>query len=182
MTQTGVVVGSPGYMSPEQALGREVGAASDVFSLGAVLAFAATGRGAFGDGAVSHATLLYQVVHGEPDLAGVPQSLMGLIRACLQKDPANRPAPAEIVAGLAPHGVEGVLSDWLSSALSSTIAAQRPGCWTWRRRRRRCRPPRDLPGLRSGRHRPVCLHRHTAIRRRPDTAARPPRATSARHR
>ncbi|MFF4250897.1 serine/threonine-protein kinase [Streptomyces sp. NPDC001663] len=127
MTQTGVVVGSPGYMPPEQALGRDVGAAGDVFSLGAVLAFAATGRGAFGDGAVSHATLLYQVVHGEPDLTGVPQSLMGLVRACLQKDPTNRPTPAEIVSGLAPQGVDGLLSDWLPSAVSSTIATHAAG-------------------------------------------------------
>jgi eukaryotic-like serine/threonine-protein kinase len=122
MTQTGVVIGSPGYMPPEQALGQDVGPAGDVFSLGAVLAFAATGRSAYGDGAVSHAALLYQVVHGEPDLTDVPPSLLGLIRACLLKDPARRPAPAEIVAALAPQGVDGVLHDWLPSAVASTIA------------------------------------------------------------
>ncbi|MER7841344.1 serine/threonine-protein kinase [Streptomyces sp. NPDC096040] len=127
MTQTGVVVGSPGYMPPEQALGQEVGAAGDVFSLGAVLAFAATGRGAFGDGAASHAAMLYQVVHGQPDLTGVPQSLAGVVRACLQKEPAQRPAPAEIVAALAPQGVEGALSDWLPSAVASTIATHAAG-------------------------------------------------------
>ncbi|MFD6168165.1 protein kinase domain-containing protein [Streptomyces coeruleorubidus] len=127
MTQTGVVVGSPGYMSPEQALGKDVGAAGDVFSLGAVLAFAATGRGTFGHGAVSHASLLYQVVHGEPDLEGVPQQLLGLVRACLAKDPAHRPEPSEIVKALAPQGVEGVLSDWLPSAVASTIATHAAG-------------------------------------------------------
>ncbi|WDF40436.1 PQQ-binding-like beta-propeller repeat protein [Streptomyces sp. T12] len=127
MTQTGVVVGSPGYMPPEQALGQDVGPAGDVFSLGAVLAFAATGRSAFGDGAASHAALLYQVVHGEPDLTDVPPSLLGLVRACLMKDPAQRPAPAEIVAALAPEGVEGVLSDWLPSAVASTIATHAAG-------------------------------------------------------
>lgn len=127
MTQTGVVVGSPGYMSPEQALGGDIGTASDVFSLGAVLAFAATGRGTFGHGAVSHASLLYQVVHGEPDLEGVPQQLLGLVRACLAKDPAHRPVPSEIVAALAPQGVEGVLSDWLPSAVASTIATHAAG-------------------------------------------------------
>ncbi|MBX9364731.1 serine/threonine-protein kinase [Streptomyces sp. WAC04114] len=127
MTQTGVVVGSPGYMSPEQALGENLGTASDVFSLGAVLAFAATGRSTFGHGAASHASLLYQVVHGEPDVEGVPQQLLGLVRACLAKDPAQRPAPTDIVAALAPQGVEGVLSDWLPSAVASTIATHAAG-------------------------------------------------------
>ncbi|UFR02968.1 serine/threonine-protein kinase [Streptomyces sp. Go40/10] len=127
LTETGVVVGSPGYMPPEQAMGKDVGPAGDVFSLGAVLAFAATGRSAFGDGAASHAALLYQVVHGEPDLEGVPRSLLGLVRACLQKDPAGRPAPAEITAALAPQGVDGVLRDWLPSAVASTIATHAAG-------------------------------------------------------
>ena len=127
MTQTGVVVGSPGYMSPEQALGENIDTASDVFSLGAVLAFAATGRGTFGHGAASHASLLYQVVHGEPDVEGVPHQLLGLVRACLAKDPAHRPVPAEIVAALAPQGVEGILSDWLPSAVASTIATHAAG-------------------------------------------------------
>ncbi|MCQ4196116.1 PQQ-binding-like beta-propeller repeat protein [Streptomyces parvulus] len=122
MTQTGVVVGSPGFMSPEQATGKDVGTAGDVFSLGSVLAFAATGRAAFGDGAASHASLLYQVVHGEADLTGVPSSLLGLIRACLMKDPAQRPKPGEIVAALAGQGVDAALHDWLPSAVASTIA------------------------------------------------------------
>ncbi|MFI9242262.1 PQQ-binding-like beta-propeller repeat protein [Streptomyces sp. NPDC053086] len=127
MTQTGVVVGSPGYLPPEQAMGKDVGPAGDVFSLGAVLAFAATGRSAFGAGAASHAALLYQVVHGEPELTGVPRSLLGLVRACLLKDPAGRPAPAEIAAALAPQGVAGVLRDWLPSAVASTIATHAAG-------------------------------------------------------
>ncbi|MHC8424427.1 serine/threonine-protein kinase [Streptomyces sp. NB004] len=122
MTQTGVVVGSPGFMSPEQATGKDVGTAGDVFSLGSVLAFAATGRAAFGDGAAAHASLLYQVVHGEADLTGVPSSLLGLIRACLMKDPAQRPKPGEIVAALAGQGVDAALHDWLPSAVASTIA------------------------------------------------------------
>ncbi|MFG2027446.1 PQQ-binding-like beta-propeller repeat protein [Streptomyces sp. NPDC048825] len=127
MTQTGVVVGSPGYMPPEQALGQDVGTAGDVFSLGAVLAFAATGRNVFGEGAASHAAMLYQIVHGEPDLTGVPQSLTGLFRACLMKDPGQRPAPAEIVRALAPQGVDGLFRDWLPSAVASTIATHAAG-------------------------------------------------------
>ncbi|MEN8655909.1 PQQ-binding-like beta-propeller repeat protein [Streptomyces sp. 21So2-11] len=120
MTQTGVVVGSPGYMPPEQALGRDVGTAGDVFSLGVVLAFAATGRNAFGD--LAPAAMLYRVVHEEPDLTGTPPLLTGLIRACLAKDPTARPTPAEIVGSLAPGGTGEVLVDWLPSAVSSTIA------------------------------------------------------------
>ncbi|MFF7606282.1 PQQ-binding-like beta-propeller repeat protein [Streptomyces parvulus] len=127
MTQTGVVVGSPGFMSPEQATGKDVGTAGDVFSLGSVLAFATTGRAAFGDGAASHASLLYQVVHGEADLTGVPSSLMGLVRACLMKDPAQRPKPGEIVAALAGQGVDAALHDWLPSAVASTIATHAAG-------------------------------------------------------
>ncbi|MGY3203360.1 protein kinase domain-containing protein [Streptomyces sp. TE5632] len=127
MTQTGVVVGSPGYMSPEQATGKDIGTAADVFSLGAVIAFAATGRSAFGDGAASHAALLYQVVHGEADLTGVPQSLLGLVRACLMKEPEQRPAPSEIVAALAEQGIDAALRDWLPSAVASTIATHAAG-------------------------------------------------------
>ncbi|MGC9498353.1 PQQ-binding-like beta-propeller repeat protein [Streptomyces sp. WG7] len=127
MTQTGVVVGSPGYMSPEQAMGKDVGTAGDVFSLGSVLAFAATGRSVFGDGTASHAALLYQVVHGEADLTGVPPSLLGLIRACLMKDPAQRPAPGEIVTALAGQGIDAALHDWLPSAVASTIATHAAG-------------------------------------------------------
>ncbi|MFD4262909.1 PQQ-binding-like beta-propeller repeat protein [Streptomyces sp. NPDC058534] len=127
MTQTGVVVGSPGYMSPEQAMGKDVGTAGDVFSLGSVLAFAATGRGAFGDGTASHASLLYQVVHGEAELTDVPPSLLGLIRACLMKDPTHRPAPGEIVTALAGPGIDAALHDWLPSSVASTIATHAAG-------------------------------------------------------
>ncbi|WP_254716682.1 serine/threonine-protein kinase [Actinomadura sp. WMMB 499] len=83
------VVGTPGFMSPEQFRGREVGRASDVFCLAAVLAFAATGRRPFGEGPIE--ALGYRVVNEEPDLAGVPESLLPLIAAGLAKDPDDRP-------------------------------------------------------------------------------------------
>src|ERR1022692_4879645 len=67
LTRTGLVVGSPGFMSPEQAEGHDVGPPSDVFSLGAVLVFAAVGEGPFGTG--STAAMVYRVVHSEPYLA-----------------------------------------------------------------------------------------------------------------
>ncbi|WP_258024472.1 serine/threonine-protein kinase, partial [Streptomyces bambusae] len=99
LTSTGVSVGSPGYMSPEQILGKGVTAAADVFSLGAVLAFAATGRPPFtGD---NSATLLYKVVHEEPELDEVPAALAPLVAACLAKSPADRPTPQAVAAELA---------------------------------------------------------------------------------
>ncbi|MFJ3882831.1 serine/threonine-protein kinase [Streptomyces sp. NPDC090077] len=99
LTSTGVSIGSPGYMSPEQILGKGVTGASDVFSLGAVLAFAATGRPPFsGD---NSATLLYKVVHEPPELDGIPAGeLRELIGSCLAKAAADRPAPDALAAAL----------------------------------------------------------------------------------
>lgn len=99
LTSTGVSVGSPGYMSPEQILGKGITGAADVFSLGAVLAFAATGRPPFtGD---NSATLLYKVVHEPPELGALPPGeLRELIEACLAKTAADRPAPEAVAAVL----------------------------------------------------------------------------------
>ncbi|MEU3458462.1 serine/threonine-protein kinase [Streptomyces sp. NPDC006733] len=120
MTSTGVVVGSPGYIPPEQAVGGVAGPPGDVFSLGVVLAYAATGQQPFGLGTA--ASLLYQVVHGTPNLTEVPASLRPLVQACLQKDPAQRPTPQQISEALAPAGAASVLRDWLPGPVSSTIA------------------------------------------------------------
>jgi serine/threonine protein kinase len=98
LTQTGTVVGSPGFMSPEQAEGGDVGPASDMFSLGAVLAFAATGEGPFGAG--STAALVYRVVYSEPDTARLPAELRPLIGHCLAKDPRHRPTATQLLAEL----------------------------------------------------------------------------------
>ena len=98
ITRTGMVVGSPGFMSPEQAEGRPVGPASDIFSLGAVLTFAATGEGPFGEG--STVALLYRVVTGEPNIRGTPDEIRPLIERCLAKDPQQRPTAAALLATL----------------------------------------------------------------------------------
>ena len=95
LTHTGLVMGSPGFMSPEQAEGGEIGLPSDLFSLGAVLAFAATGQGPFGDG--STAALVYRVVHGSPSLEQVPDIIRPLIERCLDKDPARRPTASDLL-------------------------------------------------------------------------------------
>jgi hypothetical protein len=98
VTRTGWVTGSPGYMSPEQAEGGVVGSASDVFSLGSVLAFAATGREPFGSGSLP--SVLYRVVHSQPDSDGIAEPLRSLVARCLAKDPAWRPSAGEVVAEL----------------------------------------------------------------------------------
>ncbi|MBL1096038.1 protein kinase domain-containing protein [Streptomyces coffeae] len=98
LTMTGAVVGSPGFMSPEQVRGEPVTAASDVFCLGSVLAFAATGRQPFGSVASGIHALMYRIAQEEPDLTGLPEGLHGLVSACLNKDPALRPSVADLVA------------------------------------------------------------------------------------
>ena len=118
LTQTGLVIGSPGFMSPEQAMGGEVGPPSDIFSLGAVLAFAATGRGPFGSGTT--VTLLYRVVHEAPDLDRVPATVRPLIERCLAKDPARRPTADGLLAEL---GALRLAGNWLPDSITRAFAA-----------------------------------------------------------
>jgi serine/threonine protein kinase len=92
LTRTGAVVGSPGFMSPEQCRGEQLTAASDVFCLGSVLAFAATGRTPFGNPDSAMHVLMLHIIQDEKDLSGIPDRLRGLIEACLAPDPAARPS------------------------------------------------------------------------------------------
>ncbi|MDX2590811.1 bifunctional serine/threonine-protein kinase/ABC transporter substrate-binding protein [Streptomyces sp. WI03-4A] len=95
LTSTGVVVGTPGFLPPEQAGGgHEPGPAGDVFSLGCVLAHAAHGRPPFGTGSLD--AMLYRTVHDAPDLDGVPRELAEVVRGCLEKDPRLRPTAEEL--------------------------------------------------------------------------------------
>ncbi len=118
LTATGMAVGSAGYMSPEQAEGGDVTRTADVFSLGAVLAYAATGRGPFGTG--SGPDVMYRVVHHEPDLGDMPPMLAALTRRCLAKRPEDRPSLAELRAAAAGHDGEG--HDWLPGRVTLQIA------------------------------------------------------------
>jgi hypothetical protein len=102
VTATGMVVGTPGYMSPEQAEGAPAGPAGDVFSLGCVLAYAATGNSPFGGG--SAASVLYRVVRSQPDLTAVPVRLRDVIMACMAKDPGQRPGLAALATMIAQSG------------------------------------------------------------------------------
>ena len=95
LTATGVVIGTPGYLSPEQITGTAIGPPSDMFALGAVLVFAASGRGPFATG--NPASLLHRIVHEQPQIPPLPDPLQELVRRCLARDPAQRPTPAELL-------------------------------------------------------------------------------------
>ncbi|MFD9092129.1 protein kinase [Streptomyces collinus] len=94
LTATGTAFGTPGFLAPEQALGHDVGGAADVFALGAVLV-AAAGGSAWGEG--TPMGLMYRSVHEPPDTSAVPAGLVDVVTACLAKDPAARPTPAELL-------------------------------------------------------------------------------------
>ncbi|MGW4914152.1 bifunctional serine/threonine-protein kinase/ABC transporter substrate-binding protein [Streptomyces sp. NPDC004270] len=112
LTAPDAVVGTPGFLAPEQAQARagEVGPLSDVFSLGCVLAYASSGRRPFGTGYAEG--VLFRTVHEEPDLEEVPGELRGLIGTCLAKDPTRRPTAQEVAAALRDPRV------WLAQEIS----------------------------------------------------------------
>ncbi|WP_338494456.1 bifunctional serine/threonine-protein kinase/ABC transporter substrate-binding protein [Streptomyces sp. SJL17-4] len=121
LTATDMVVGTPGFLAPEQAEARvdAIGPPADVFALGCLLAYAATGRPPFGTGAVD--ALMYRTVHDEPDLGGVPDGLLDVLRACLAKDPAARPTAEEVAVRLV-EDAPGNAADWLPAPVVRTIA------------------------------------------------------------
>ncbi|MEU6931621.1 protein kinase [Streptomyces sp. NPDC046374] len=125
LTSTGLVVGSPGFMSPEHLTGsRAVVPASDVFCLGAVLAFAASGRGPFHDDEM--AAVIYRISRADAELASVPAELRPVVERCLRLDPAERPSAAELVGLLGgaevpeafpwPGGVLALLAEYGEAA------------------------------------------------------------------
>ncbi|WP_070198174.1 serine/threonine-protein kinase [Streptomyces oceani] len=128
LTSSGVSLGSPGYMSPEQALGERVGPAADLFSTGAVLAYAATGLRPFVGG--NSAVLLYQVVHEAPDVEGLEEldeAVGELIMRCLAKEPEARPSSQDLVNELAGHagGAAALVRDgWLPGAILQQMSRQ----------------------------------------------------------
>ncbi len=153
LTKTGTVLGTPGFMSPEQALGQPVGPPSDVFSLGSLLVYAATGAGPFGEGAAS--ALLFRVVYEAPDLSAVPEGLRGLVQDCLHKSPAVRPtadallvrlAEAQPVTVLDPRIVPKAVQQTVPAADALATTGPQPGSST-----DTAQPPAPAPL----RHRPV---------------------------
>lgn len=97
LTRAGALVGSPGFMAPEQVRGDRVTPAADVFCLGTVLAYATTGALPFGAASSGAHAMMFRIAQEEPDLAGIPEGMAGLVRDCLRKDPAERPTPEQIL-------------------------------------------------------------------------------------
>ena len=125
LTRTGTILGSAGFMAPEQITGAEAGPAADVFALGAVLTFAAAGLGPFGEGRTE--ALAFRVVYTEPTLDGLPDPLREIVARCLAKDPQHRPAPAEVIAALSAvpaHG-PGTSEGWLPEPVERLVGLHR---------------------------------------------------------
>ncbi|MGC5360913.1 PQQ-binding-like beta-propeller repeat protein [Streptomyces sp. DT24] len=112
-----------GYLTPEQVEGEEPGPASDVFVLGLLLAYAATGTTPLADGPAAGA--VERIAHMEPELGAVPPALRELVARCLAKDPASRPTAGEIAAELALEGAAALAKDgWLPARLTEELAEQ----------------------------------------------------------
>jgi hypothetical protein len=124
LTSAGMRIGTPQYMAPEQVRGDTVTAAADIFTLGATAAYAALGRVPFGEG--ESAAVLYRIQHQPPDLAGCPAQVRPLLEWCMAKDPADRPAPAQIIEacqeGAAVRTIE-YGDAWLPPALTADLPA-----------------------------------------------------------
>jgi len=124
LTRTGSLVGSPGFMAPEQVRGDRITPACDVFCLGSVLAYAATGTLPFGSASSGVHALMFRIAQEEPDLTGVPEGIAELVRDCLRKDPATRPTLDHI---LDRTGAEDTVSGgrsrdpWLPSGLVAQL-------------------------------------------------------------
>jgi serine/threonine protein kinase len=121
LTRSGMLVGTPDFMSPEQASDGEIGPPSDVFSLGSLLVFAATGAPPFT--ARNTPALLLKIVNAEPALNGVPRDILPLISRCFAKEPDHRPKASEILAEL---GSQRHFEDWLPRPVADDLWRYRP--------------------------------------------------------
>ncbi|MEV7090485.1 serine/threonine-protein kinase [Streptomyces sp. NPDC093085] len=124
ITRTGALVGSPGFMAPEQVSSDRITPACDIFCLGSVLAYAATGKMPFGTAQTRAQVLMYRIAHEKPDLEGLPTALVDLIEGCLEKSPASRPGPEEVLrrTGVQDAVVDGRLTaPWLPGPLVAQL-------------------------------------------------------------
>ncbi|MFE2727466.1 serine/threonine-protein kinase [Kitasatospora sp. NPDC059327] len=123
LTGTGLRIGSPGFMAPEQVLGLPATPATDVFALGALIAYVGSGVPPFGDG--PEPASLYRAVHEEPDLSGLPSGLREAVRLCLAKEPEQRPDTAWLIEAARHHPATGgelrLSDDWLPPQVSTEL-------------------------------------------------------------
>ena len=144
ITMTGMFMGTPGYLAPEVIEGKPSGPASDVHSWAATVAFAATGRPPFGTGTFE--TIFYRIVHGQPDLGGVPPPLLPMVARALARDPARRPAAAELSQWAATLDPAALVPG--SAAAAGAVIAAAPGALAGPPGTRADRlPPAVPPGL-----------------------------------
>ncbi|WP_306960332.1 serine/threonine-protein kinase [Streptomyces afghaniensis] len=150
LTGTGVVVGTPGYMAPEEVQRGESGPSSDVFALACTLMYAATGTGPF-EG-TNPMGVMFRVVHDAPDLSRVPDQITALIRPCLDKDPLSRPSVPELINMLPAAETEGVSrllahGKWLPDAIRRQMRDHAGKVFEWDGVR-----PSGRPAARPGHH------------------------------
>ncbi|MFJ8882531.1 serine/threonine-protein kinase [Streptomyces sp. NPDC102402] len=124
LTRTGAMIGSPGFMAPEQVRGERVTTACDVFCLGSVLAYAATGRLPFGAADGGAHVLMFRIAQEDPDLTGVPVDLVELIQDCLAKAPDARPSTDTVLERL---GDTDTAEPWLPGALIAELGRHAVG-------------------------------------------------------
>ncbi|HET9169582.1 MAG TPA: serine/threonine-protein kinase [Actinospica sp.] len=124
LTAVGMTVGTPGYIAPEVLRGKDPSALSDVFSLGCVLVYAARGSGPYGSG--DPLAIAHRSANGEPDLTGVPDEVRALVTPMLQRDPARRPTPAQLLQHVALSS-SVMLHDglWLPESVRDLLSARK---------------------------------------------------------
>ncbi len=163
-TRTGQVVGTPGWIAPEQITTQQVTTAVDVFAWGCLVAYAASGRNPFGQG--SFQLLAARAVHAEPETGDLPPSLSGLVQAALRKDPGARPSARDLLLALVGGGGEAAVTTELGESWTPPPAAADPGVTsrdTPSRRPRRCQTG-DPAGVRAA-HRARAPAPHPTSRR-----------------
>jgi serine/threonine kinase PknH len=122
LTSTGAVMGTPAFMAPEQVAGRAVTPGTDVFALGHLVLFAATGHTAFGDG--HHAAIFHRIANELPNLTDCPEELRLVVETCLAKNPDDRPTVDQVIAYVqARLDGQAIGEQWLPQPVSSTLAA-----------------------------------------------------------
>jgi eukaryotic-like serine/threonine-protein kinase len=176
ITHTGVQVGTPAFMAPEQIRGRSATPAVDVFALGNLAVFAATGRTAFGDG--NQNAMLYRIINEPPDLAACPPALRTIVERCLAKEPGDRPGLAEIMTYARAQTSGDTLrltGSWLPTAVVTSLAAYGTAAFA------RTAPPRPSP-RQSPRPPTRTLPRDSTWRRPPAAASVPAAAHYPRYR